>query len=138
MTDNIEEHWESHVAEFFPQCPLCGSKSLEFDIEYGSVHDYIYCPDCKAKWEIDWKGEDFKIEYMILLEVGDVEKYGSLINTKHGPEFWLEMISNTKEGKTVAKTEAMEKVATGKVRCKYCRTLFNEVLDVCPYFGGER
>ena len=133
MSDDIEEHWESHVAEFFPQCPLCGSKSLEFNVEYGSVRDYIYCLDCKAKWEIDWKGEDFKIEYIILLEVGDSEKYSSLMKEEHSPEFWLEMISNTKEGKPIAKTEAI-----GKIRCKYCGTLFNEVIDVCPYCGGER
>jgi RNA polymerase subunit RPABC4/transcription elongation factor Spt4 len=132
LSDDVEEHWESHVAEYFPQCPLCGSKALEFDVEYGSVKDYIYCLDCKAKWEIDWKGDDFKIEYVILLENGDTEKYGNLMKEKHSPEFWLEII-NTKEEKPTAKTEAIS-----KVRCKYCATLFNEVLDVCPYCGGER
>ena len=138
LSDDLEEHWESHVAKFFPSCPLCGSNSLECDIEYGSVQDYIYCLDCKAKWEIDWKGEDFKIEYIILLEVGDAEKYGSLIKEKHSPEFWLKMTSDTKEVKPISKTETNEKAAIGKVRCEYCGTLFNEVLDVCPYCGGER
>ena len=137
MPDDIEEHWESHIAEFLPQCPLCSSKSLDFDVEYGSVRDHIYCPDCKAKWEIDWKGEDFKIEYMILLEVVNTEKYGSLVNVKHNLEFWLEMISNTQEGNAAAK-EAAEKTAVSKVRCRYCRTLFADSLDVCPYCGGKR
>ena len=130
LPDDIEEHWESHVAEFLSQCPLCGSKSLEFDVEYGSVQDHIYCPDCQAKWEIDWKGEHFKIERMTLLEVADIEKYGTLVNKEHDLEFWLKMISDTKE--------ATQKAAASKVRCKYCRTLFNEDLDVCPYCGGER
>jgi DNA-directed RNA polymerase subunit RPC12/RpoP len=43
------------------------------------------------------------------------------------------MISNTKEGKPIAETEAIS-----KVRCEYCGTLFNEVLDVCPHCGVKR
>jgi RNA polymerase subunit RPABC4/transcription elongation factor Spt4 len=132
LSDGIEEHWKSHVAEYFPQCPLCGSKSLEYDVEYGSVQDYIYCHDCNAKWEIDWKGEDFKIEYLILLEVGDSEKYSNLIKEKHSPEFWREMMSNSKEPVSIAGAETVS-----KVRCEYCGTLFNEVLDACPYCGGR-
>ena len=132
MSEDIEEHWKSHVAEYFPQCPLCGSKSLEYDVEYGSVKDFIYCVDCNDKWEIDWKGEDFKIEYIILLEVGDSEKHGNLIKEKHSAEFWRNMMPNSKERVPIAKAETVS-----KVRCAYCGTLFNEVLDACPYCGGR-
>jgi RNA polymerase subunit RPABC4/transcription elongation factor Spt4 len=132
LSEDIEEHWKSRVAEYFPQCPLCGSKSLEYDVEYGSIQDYIHCLDCNAKWEIDWKGEDFKIEYIILLEVGDSEKYGNLIKQKQSAEFWREMMSNSKEQVPIAKAETVN-----KVRCEYCGTLFNEELDACPYCGGR-
>jgi transcription elongation factor Elf1 len=129
LSDDIEKHWKSRVAESFPRCPLCGSESLKFDVKYGSVQDNIYCLECKAKWKIDYKGGEFKIEHITLLEVADAEKYGVLINEKHGPEFWI-MMSNIKE--------VMEKTSIGKIRCKYCGTLFNVALDVCPYCGGER
>lgn len=132
MSKGIEEHWKSHVAEDFPQCPLCGSKSLEYDVEYGSAQDFIYCVDCNAKWEIDWKGEDFQIEYIILLEVGDSGKYSNLMKEKHGTDFWREMMSDLRGRVPAAKTETIR-----KVRCDYCGTLFNEVLDACPYCGGR-
>jgi len=137
--DMTEEDWESHVAEFFPQCPLCGSKSLEFDIEYGRVHDFIYCLGCNARWEIDWKGENFKIESITLVEVRDVEKYG-LKRGKHSPEFWRRMALQAKEGQPIAKEKEVirEKEVIVKVRCPYCGKLYNEVLDVCPHCGGKR
>ena len=134
MSDDLEEHWESDVAKYFPQCPLCGSKSVKYDVEYGSVQDYVYCLECKAKWAIDWKdGEDFKVEYLTLLEVGDSERYSNLVGEKRSPEFWLKMMSDIREGEPIAQADAVR-----KVRCEYCGTLFNEVFDVCPYCGGER
>jgi len=130
--DTTEEHWESHVAELFPQCPLCGSKLLEFDVEYGSVQDYIYCLECNAKWEIDWKGEDFKVEYIILLETGDAEKQG-LKGEKHSPEFWQRMASQTKEKEVIRETQVII-----KIRCQYCGKPYDEALDTCPNCGAKR
>jgi len=98
-------------------------------VRYGSIQDNIYCFACKAKWKIDYKGGEFKIKYITLLEVADAEKYGGLINENHGPEFWI-IMSNIRE--------VMEKTAIGKVRCKYCGTCFSVSLDVCLYCGGER
>jgi hypothetical protein len=132
LSEDIEEHWKSHVAEYFPQCPLCGSKSLEYDVEYGSTQDYIYCTSCDAKWQIDWKGEDFEIEYITLLEVRDSGKYSDLIKQKRSPEFWRKMMSDTKEQVSTVKAETVS-----KVRCEYCGTFYNEALDACPYCGGR-
>jgi DNA-directed RNA polymerase subunit RPC12/RpoP len=140
LSDDInEEHWESHVAEIFLKCPLCGSKLLEFDVEYGSMQDYIYCLECNAKWEIDWKGENFKIEYIILVETGDTEKYG-LKGEKHSPEFWQQMASQTKETQPNAKEKEVirETQIIIKIRCQYCGKLYDEALDVCPNCGAKR
>jgi len=128
----MEEHWKSNVAQQFPQCPLCGSQALEYDIEYGSVKDYIYCVDCNAKWEINWKGEDFEIEYITLLEAGNSQKYGNLIEEKHSPEWWREIMSKPKEQVPTIKLETIN-----KIRCEYCGTYYNEALDECPYCGGR-
>jgi RNA polymerase subunit RPABC4/transcription elongation factor Spt4 len=132
LSDGLEEHWKSHVAEFFPQCPLCGSKSLDYDVEYGSAEDYIHCIDCNAKWEIGWKGDDFKIDYLTLLESGESEKYSNLEKEKHSLEFWREMMSTTKEGMPIFRGDT-----ASKVKCEYCGTFFNEELDSCPNCGGR-
>jgi RNA polymerase subunit RPABC4/transcription elongation factor Spt4 len=132
LSRDLEEHWKSQVAERFPQCPLCGSKSLIYDVEYGSIRDYIHCISCDAKWEIDWKGEDFEIEYLTLLEVGDSGKYGNLIKEKRSPEFWRKLMSDTNEQASTVKAEIVK-----KVRCEYCGTFYNEALDACPYCGGR-
>ena len=132
LSQDLEEHWKSHVAEYFPQCPLCGAKSLEYDVEYGSTQDHIYCISCNAKWQIDWKGEDFQIEYITLLEVRDLEKYSNLISEKRSPEFWRRMMPDTNEQVSIAKVETVR-----KVRCEYCGTFYNEALDACPYCGGR-
>jgi len=138
LAGGLEEHWKSHVAEYFPQCPLCGSKSLKYDVKYGSVQDFIYCIDCNSKWEIGWKGDDFMIDYLTLLEVGDSGKYSNLVKEKHsiefwrGIEFWREMTSISREGVPIIRGETVL-----KVRCEYCGTLFNEDLDACPNCGGR-
>jgi hypothetical protein len=140
--DAIEEDGESHAAEFFPQCPLCGSKSLKFDIEYGNVKDYIYCLSCKAKWEIGWKGENFEIESITLVETADAEKSG-LKGEKHPPEFWRTMALQAKELKEpqpIAKEKdvIIEKEVIVKVKCPYCGGLYDETLDTCPNCGAKR
>ena len=132
MSDSLEEHWKAHVAEYFPQCPLCGSKSFDYDVEYGSVEDYIHCIDCNAKWKIGWKGDDFKINDLTLLEAGNSEKYSNLVKEKHSIEFWRGMMPLTKEGASIAREETVS-----KVRCEYCGILFNEELDACPNCGGR-
>ena len=77
LSDDITENdWELHVAEFFPRCPLCGSKTLEFDIEYGRVLDYIYCLGCDAKWEINWEGENLGLNPSHLLELKMLKNMG--------------------------------------------------------------
>jgi len=94
--DMTQEEWELHVAEFFPRCPLCGSKSLEFGIKYGREHDYINCHSCYARWEIDWKGKEYEIDFIKLVEVKDIEKI-RLKGEKHEPDFWLRMANNAKK-----------------------------------------
>ncbi len=134
----VEEHWESHAAEAFSQCPFCGSKQLKFDVEYGSEQDYICCEECNAKWEIDWKGEDFRIEYITLLETADPEKQ-VLKGQKHPPEFWQEMASQTMKAhpNIIEKEIIRETKVIIKIRCQYCGKPYDESLDVCPNCGAN-
>ncbi len=137
--EEIEDHWESYVAETFPQCPICGSEQLEFDIEYGSIHDYIFCIKCDSKWEIDWKGKNFKIEYITLLETTDPEKK-RLKGEKYPPEFWQRLAQqiteappNSKEKEVIRETQIII-----KIRCPYCDRPYDEALDACPNCGAKQ
>ena len=142
MSDEMpEEDWELHAANFFPRCPLCHSKSLEFDIKYGQKYDYINCHKCHAKWEIDWKGRDYEIESIRLVEVRDVEKI-MLKGKKRKPQFWLRMALETKKvpptEKKITKEIIREKEVIIKIRCQYCSHVYDETLDKCPHCGGRR
>jgi len=134
-----EEDWETHLAKYFPRCPLCGSKSLEFDIEYGRPYDYVHCHSCHAKWEVDWKGQDYAIESIKLVEVRDVDRIG-LKGKKHDPGFWLKAASEIKQDQPITKEKEIvrEKEVIVKIRCPYCHRVYDETLDTCPHCGASR
>jgi len=140
-----EDDFELHLAEFFPRCPLCGSVSMEFDVEFGRKLDFIHCLNCQAKWEVDWKGEDYEIEYIKLVEVKNVEQI-KLKGKEHIPKFWLAManklesVPKVEVGKETQKIKEIirEKEVIVKIRCPYCGFTFNEHLDKCPNCGGHR
>ena len=100
--DMREEDFEAAVARYFPKCPLCGGKSLEFEIKFGRRFDRVVCHSCNAVWEIDWKGEGLGIESIRLVEVRDVGKVG-LKDEGHSPEFWQKMALQAKEGQPTVK-----------------------------------
>jgi uncharacterized protein with PIN domain len=95
--DMKEDDWERHVAKYFPRCPLCSSELLKIEIKYGRKCDYIDCYHCYAEWEIYWKGTEYEIEFIKLVEVKDIEKI-SLKGEKHEPDFWLEMSRSVQKG----------------------------------------
>ncbi len=142
MSDEMtEEDWERSVAEFFPRCPLCGSKSLEIDIKYGRRYDSVHCHNCRAEWEIDWKGENYEIESIELVKASDAEK-SPLEGKKRKPEFWQRKALKMKGERPISKGEQpitkqviKEKVIIIKIRCSYCKKLYDETLDVCPHCG---
>jgi len=106
--DMRKEEFQEAVAKYFPKCPLCGGKSLEFNIEFGRRYDHVICHNCNASWEIDWKGEGFEIESIRLVEVEDVEKAG-LKDGRHRPEFWQRMALQAKEAQPIAKEKEVIK-----------------------------
>ena len=125
-----EEEFEEAVAKYFPKCPLCGSKSLEFDVKFGQKEDRVVCHNCNAIWEIDWKGEGVEIESIRLVEVRDAKKVG-LKDEGHGPEFWQSMALQAEEGQPIAKE---------KVVCSSCGKDVSWLpadATHCPYCGTK-
>lgn len=138
-----EEEWESHLAKFFPCCPLCGSDRIEIDIAFGRRYDYITCFDCKAKWEVDWKGEDFLVQYVKLVDL-DTNKEGEehLLN-ELSLNFWRKMAlrkqrAGPRKEQAREKEIIREKEVIVKIRCPYCHKLYDETLDKCPNCGASR
>ena len=132
--DMGEEEFQEAVAKYFPKCPLCGGKSLEFDVKFGRRYDRVICHSCNAAWEIDWKGEGFGIESIRLVEVRDVEKAG-LKDEGQSPEFWQRMALQAKEAQPVAR----ENEVTKKKACPSCRKDVSWLpadATNCPYCGA--
>lgn len=51
LADGMMQSGESNVHEYFPYCPLCGSKRMEANITMGG-RDTISCENCRARWHI--------------------------------------------------------------------------------------
>jgi Zn finger protein HypA/HybF involved in hydrogenase expression len=152
MSDDIrEEDFEEAVAKYFPKCPLCGSQSLEIDIEFGRRYDHVICRDCDATWEIDWKGEGIEIESIELVGVRDAERAG-LKDGKHKPEFWQSMALHAEEAQPITKEknlikEKEEKRINAQVKEKqetsFCPSCGKDISWLradatnCPYCGSK-
>ena len=137
IDEEREEEWENHLRRFFPCCPLCGSDGIEIDIAFGRRYDYVVCPDCRAKWEVDWKGEGFLIESVKLVE-GKAP-----VQDEFNPDTWRKMAlrkQKTRPSKEKASEKEIirEKEIIVKIRCPYCHKLYDETLDKCPNCGGSR
>jgi len=138
---STEEEWKIHLAKFFPCCPLCGGDEIEIDIAFGRRFDYVFCLDCKAKWEADWKGEDFLIEYVKLLEIDANMEGRSYLKKEFPPDFWRKMAlrrQKIKPSKEAIVAKEVIKEIVVKVRCPYCGGLYDEIKDRCPHCGGKR
>ena len=139
---STEEEWENSLAKFFPCCPLCGDDGIAIDIAFGRRFDYVSCLNCKAKWEVDWKGEDFLVDYVKLIEIDSDKEGRTHINKELSPNFWRKMASHKQKNKprdtVVLKEREVVREVVVKVRCPYCGNLFDEIKDRCPHCGGKR
>jgi len=133
----------------FRICPLCcneGSISMEAKrVGMISAELHIFCKKCGAKWylhEDSWSG---KLKGVRLVNVGTSGRGNDLLENERPPEFWQEMglkslkgmSSSDKQEKVVKEREVIVKEIV-KIRCPYCRKLYDESNDKCPNCGASR
>jgi Zn ribbon nucleic-acid-binding protein len=146
-SNQIQKEQEKRVMEYFHYCPFCYAKdSMSFNWDIGNIT--MYCKECGAKWSLHWSILRHGFVGAKLVNP-DVEGKGkSLLKDEHPPDFWKSMglsghriqvppppmtpTSTAKEKEIITKKEVII-----KIRCPYCKNLYDETLDKCPRCGGK-
>lgn len=151
MSD-IKEWAESDVRGYFPCCPLCGNKEIAVYLIDGG-RDTLTCRNCNAKWhihvglsglkwaELDVDADDGKGKELLGRRIKKNEWRKMAHETrKKTPEISsVQKTGNRTELKaTIEKEIIKEKEVIIKIRCSYCRNIYDESLDKCPYCSGKR
>lgn len=138
----MREYQEKDVSKYFKYCPLCYAKS-SMEFEWGFWKSFMICSECGARWHINYGLTGF---HWAKLVKENVEGKGTeLLEKKNEPEFWQQMALKgrrsikEKPKQAVKEKEVIrEKEIIIKVRCPYCKKLYDETLDTCPHCGGKR
>jgi len=128
----------------FSSCPFCNEvSSLYYERHRMIGKSRLLCKKCGAKWTVTFSfGGSFTGAALINLPVSGKGK--DLLNKELPPDYWLQMgLSSRKEAssepkvvrETVKETIIKEIV---KVKCPYCRKLYDDSENVCPHCGGSR
>jgi Zn finger protein HypA/HybF involved in hydrogenase expression len=122
LEERSVEDWRRQVNKLFDICPLCDSMALDIDVQFGRRYDEATCVSCKAKWQIDWKGENYEIDSVSLVQDSIDKKGGSLLWKELNLEFWKRLASNPDKRVSIdeirkeEKARLKEEVETWKVR----------------------
>jgi tRNA(Ile2) C34 agmatinyltransferase TiaS len=119
-----------------PDCPKCGKIMDTFA-------DDFWCPRCRTKYSRD--GRDL-IRERLIEEAGKLERVGryEAAAIKYEKlEMWdkagecRRREKNNFDNTPIAKEIIKEKQVIVKIRCPYCKNLYEETYDKCPYCGAH-
>lgn len=146
---------EAKIRRYFICCPLCGSQDMKADIKFGfEGRDTLQCEDCRAKWHLymnfmglSWAklelvSKDKKGKHLLGKQIKK-EEWKKMANTAQliSPHKTPTQINNTtqSDSNTILKEKTIvrEKEVIVKLRCTYCRNLYLETNDNCPYCGAK-
>jgi hypothetical protein len=139
--EEIIELQEKEVSKYLKHCPLCYAKSsIEFD--WGLRKSYVMCSECGARWHINYGLTGF--HWAKLVKVNVEGKGADLLEKEQEPQFWQKMylegrktIEEVAPPNTVREKEIVREVIV-KIRCPYCKNLYDETLDKCPHCSAMR
>lgn len=141
--------WGHGIDVYFSVCPFCFSEKVKS--EFGSglpfSKDHVICTECGAKWEVGVGKSGFsigKLKWAKLIVIGIDEKGSEFLNEKKKPDFWQRMAlkgrrampKTVREPVPVKEKEIIREIV--KIRCPYCRALYDESNDKCPHCSGAR
>jgi len=136
--EELRKREEERVKAYFRYCPFC-YKEDSMSFEWGLRKSYMFCKDCGAKWFLHYSWGTLKGAQLVSADVDG--KGNDLLRKEHKPEFWqrmaLEGHKSIKEVPKVVKEKEIVKEIV-KIRCPYCRSLYDESHSRCPHCGSSR
>ncbi len=133
------------VTKYFPFCPFCANRIITAHRDSMS-EPTATCSKCGAKWHFflsTWK-DDLKAADLVRVSSFGGEQY---LGINYKAQFWRDLaLSNQKKKPHMPETNTetttvreiiKEKEVIVKVRCPYCRKLFNETANTCPNCGAS-
>lgn len=133
-----------NVKSIFRVCPLCyveDSTGVETENCWGGLFQksHVVCKECGAKWFliVDLLGN---VRSAVLVTAGVDGKGADLLNVEHPLGFWQRLALlglKEKQEKVIKEREVIVKEIV-KIRCSYCRKLYDESLSKCPNCGASR
>jgi len=133
-----------NVKSIFRVCPLCygeDSTSVGTESFLGGLFQKsnVICKECGAKWFliVDLLGN---VRSAVLVTAGVDGKGADLLNVEHPLGFWQRLALlglKEKQEKVIKEREVIVKEIV-KIRCSYCRKLYDESLSKCPNCGASR
>lgn len=131
------------VRKYFPYCPFCGEKELDF---HYSFRDALLCPTCGAKWHIY-----FRITANLskaVLEVAAHDGQGAeFVGKKIDNSMWRRMALEANARHTRETTSPLQPLVKEKetiikeivmIPCQYCGGLMPQTSVFCPNCGARR
>ena len=100
------------------------------------------CSECGARWQINYGLRGF--HWAKLIEKNIEGKSDELIGQEYKPEYWQRMALKGRKSikdrekllTPIVKEKEIVKTVIVKIRCQYCRRLYDETLIECPHCGG--
>lgn len=132
------------VKQFFNVCPLCYAKdstNVETENSWGGLvqKSYVSCKECGARWSLTADLFDY-VKGAQLVIAGTDGKGADLFQVEHPLGFWQRLAllgSKERQEKVIKEREVIVKEIV-KIRCSYCKKLYDETLDKCPNCGASR
>ncbi len=146
-----QEAAETDVRGYFLCCPLCGDDKIGVNIVSltNGGRDTLSCYACGAKWHLYLKSFSATLSWAKLELCSADGKGRELLRKKINKEEWKKMALDARANHMMNRTLddqnrkynqdreiIREKEVIVKIRCHYCKHLYNETLDKCPHCGG--
>lgn len=138
------EAYKSDVRKYFICCPICGNTRLSITVVSGGT-DTLTCKDCDCMWhlniglfgfkraELDVQGKNGLGSELVgrRLKGKEIKKLAQEAR-KNPINFDNEIGDKKQTDKTIIVKEIV------KIRCPYCKALYDESKDRCPHCNGSR
>lgn len=145
-----QEEYKKDARSYFLCCPICGYDQISLNFIAGG-RDTLSCDSCGAKWhlyvglsgfkwaELELCARDGKGRELFGKRFNKEECKIMAQNARKALSFQYSVQAQHEKQAVVTKEKEIirQKEVIIKIRCSYCKGLFNETLDKCPHCGAK-